>query len=371
MTAAKPIFFNKPLDPLNQKPQAFSRLSQRELEEVHVSSTHYPHSKESVASHHYSCESSPKDSSDYLEGHYKDQDAADNKDHHEHLPSSSGIAALKPHQPDQLSLPVDFGTLKNDRSMITGDFDISLSMNASSEPTLSKSSTAAFNGVEDQAISSVVSSLLSDNQIKDDFNIDQTEEREDINANRSSDGAQKENAHEAVSKMEEHEGSSSILAKFFMNHNEVASPTGSTSSSQASQSNPIVAALRVTNLLDELTATVSRLRLEGKDNKEMTIQLRRDVLADTNINIVSTSKQMEVSFLTNNATSNLLLTTHLTTLQNHLNALCPGQIVHIQTQLTPSSNSSNLGSDQDHSGDDLASFDQNNRGNFNNDEDAL
>ena len=72
---------------------------------------------------------------------------------------------------------------------------------------------------------------------------------------------------------------------------------------------------------------------------------------------------MEVSFFTSNAASNLLLNTHLTTLQNHLNSLCPGQVVNVQTQLTPSSGSSQMGSEQEHSHDDLASFDQGNRGN--------
>ena len=55
--------------------------------------------------------------------------------------------------------------------------------------------------------------------------------------------------------------------------------------------------------------------------------------------------------------------TVLTTLQNHLNSLCPGQVVNVQTQLTPSSGSSQMGSEQEHSHDDLASFDQGNRGN--------
>ncbi len=186
-------------------------------------------------------------------------------------------------------------------------------------------------------------------------------------------GMLREHEHEAMSNLgsKESKGNAPTIVKPLMAQAELSPITGSAGSSNAKLSEPVAAALRVTHLLDELTATVSRLRLENNNGKEMTIQLRRDVLADTDIHIVSSAKQMEVSFLTSNAASNGLLNTHLTTLQNHLNALCPGQVVNIQTQLTPSGSSSHLGGEQDHSQDDLASFDQGNRGNFSNDEDTL
>ncbi len=184
-------------------------------------------------------------------------------------------------------------------------------------------------------------------------------------------GTQHERAHEVTHKMAESEESNPTMARPVIARAEIAPVVGSASSSSANLSESVAAALRVTHLLDELTAAVSRLRLDSSDGKEMTIQLRRDVLPETNIHIVSTSKQMEVSFFTSSASSNLLLNTHLTTLQSHLNSLCPGQVVNIQTQLTPSSGSSQMGTEQDHSRDDLASFDQGNRGNSNNDNDTL
>jgi hypothetical protein len=180
-----------------------------------------------------------------------------------------------------------------------------------------------------------------------------------------SDLGQTQHGHDRESshKMAEGEENHAMMMRTSMAHAELKTVTGSAGSSETGRSASMDATMRVTHLLDELTAVVSRLRLDSSDGKEMTIQLRRDVLADTNIQIVSTSKQMEVSFLTSNAASNLLLNTHLTTLQNHLNALCPGQVVTVQTQLTPSSSSSHLGNEQDQSHDDLASFDQGNRGN--------
>ena len=176
-------------------------------------------------------------------------------------------------------------------------------------------------------------------------------------------GTQYERAHEATHKMAEGEENNATMVKPTITRAEIAPVTGSLGSSGADLSDPVAATLRVMHLLDELTAAVSRLRLDSSDGKEMTIQLRREVLPETNIHIVSTSKQMEVSFFTSNAASNFLLNTHLTTLQNHLNSLCPGQVVNVQTQLTPSSGSSQMGSEQEHSHDDLASFDQGNRGN--------
>ena len=184
-------------------------------------------------------------------------------------------------------------------------------------------------------------------------------------------GTQQERAHEATHKMVEGEENNTTMARSVITRTEIAPVTGSLGSSGADLSESLAAALRVTHLLDELTAAVSRLRLDSSDGKEMTIQLRRDVLAETNIHIVSTTKQIEVSFFTSNAGSNLLLNTHLTTLQNHLNSLCPGQVVNVQTQLTSSGGSSQMGSEQERSHDDLANFDQGNRGNSNNDNDTL
>ena len=194
---------------------------------------------------------------------------------------------------------------------------------------------------------------------------------QDVGDDTDFNGTQHERAHEATHKMVEGEENNAAIARPAITRAEIAPVTGSAGSSGADLSESVAAALRVTHLLDELTAAVSRLRLDSSDGKEMTIQLRRDVLAETNIHIVSTAKQMEVSFLTSNAASDRLLNTHLTTLQNHLNALCPGQVVSVQTQLTPSSGSSQMGAEQDHSQDDLASFEQGNRGNSNNDNDTL
>ncbi len=177
--------------------------------------------------------------------------------------------------------------------------------------------------------------------------------------------------HEATHKMAEGEENNAMIVKPAIARAEVAPVTGSLNSSGADLSESVAAALRVTHLLDELTAAVSRLHLDSSDGKEMTIQLRRDILPETNVHIISTGKQMEVSFLTKNATSNLLLNTHLTTLQNHLNALCPGQVVNLQAQLIRSTGNSQTGSEQDRSRDDLASFDQGNRENSNNDNDTL
>ncbi|MBX9577264.1 MAG: hypothetical protein K2W97_02170 [Chthoniobacterales bacterium] len=194
---------------------------------------------------------------------------------------------------------------------------------------------------------------------------------QDVGDDTDFNGTQHERAHEATHKMVEGEENNAMIARPAITHAEIAPVTGSAGSSGADLSESVAAALRVTHLLDELTAAVSRLRLDSSDGKEMTIQLRRDVLAETNIHIVSTAKQMEVSFLTSNVASDRLLNTHLTTLQNHLNALCPGQVVIVQTQLTPSSGSSQMGAEQDHSQNDLASFEQGNRGNSNNDNDTL
>jgi hypothetical protein len=182
-----------------------------------------------------------------------------------------------------------------------------------------------------------------------------------------SDRPHQERTHEVVHNMAGSEKNNEITVRSA--HAEIVSAVDLDSSS-TSFTQPVAAALRVTHLLDELTAVVNRLRFDSSDGKEMTIQVRRDILPETNIHIISTEKQIEVSFLTSNQASNLLLNTHLTTLQNHLNTLCPGQVVNVQTQLISSTGSSSMKNEQDHSDNDLASFDQRNRRNFNNDDDA-
>lgn len=183
-----------------------------------------------------------------------------------------------------------------------------------------------------------------------------------------------EHPHETRNQMgeKENEGNSPVM-KTLVSRTELTPVTASPASSQAALSKSVATTLRVTHLLDELMAVVSRLRLEGQDGKAMTIQLKNETLADTNVRLVSTGKQLEVSFLTSNPNSHLLLNENknLLTLQSRLNALCSGQVVTVQTQLTSSSHSSDLGNEQNHSRDDLASFDQGNRGNFSNNEDTL
>jgi hypothetical protein len=178
--------------------------------------------------------------------------------------------------------------------------------------------------------------------------------------------------HKIADNIAEGDGESQAVVGSTAREVNVTPTMGSSSISSGSDlSLPVAEALRVTHLLDELTAAVSRLRLDSRDGKEMTIQLKREVLAETDIHIIATAKQVEVSFATRSQASNLLLNNHLVTLQNHLNALCPGQVVNIQTQLTSSASSSSSGNEQDPSHDDLASFDQRNRGNSSNDNDNL
>ena len=125
---------------------------------------------------------------------------------------------------------------------------------------------------------------------------------------------------------------------------------------------------RFSDFLTELTATVDRARLNTSQN--MTLQLRSDVLEGTNIHISGDATHINVVFSTVNAASNALLNTHLGTLQNHLTALCPGQFVDIKMTPMAASSSSNFG-DKDDSSNDLASFDQGNRGNSRNNDDVL
>lgn len=125
------------------------------------------------------------------------------------------------------------------------------------------------------------------------------------------------------------------------------------------------------SLMNELTASVNTLRLNRANGQDMTLNLRSDVLEATSIHITGNATHMTVDFSTANAASNLLLNTHLTTLQNHLTELCPGQVVDIRTQFVGQASLRDFTSDSDsRSRDDLASFDQGNRGSRNND-DAL
>ncbi len=151
---------------------------------------------------------------------------------------------------------------------------------------------------------------------------------------------------------------------------------GSLSSSSMLQEGipkPIAAAVRSAqfsdSLMNELTATVQTLRLNKANGQDMTLNLRSDVLEATSIHITGSATHVTVDFFTANAASNLLLNTHLVALQNHLAELCPTQLVDIRTQFVGQtsprdfSSSSNSGN-----GDDLASFDQGNRGSKNHDD---
>ena len=475
MTVAKPISLLKPPSSLDQKP-ALSRLSKRELEEVHAAPTHYPqqdyHAADSQSpsdgtSEHSSQKpvaqkSSNTPLSDFLDntkksegqqfknlvtGHEKAEPVEDNNSDvdqsndalrysQDHLPSDSslagGVTALLSHvkslfQPYRPSasldddgsivpttavtgniFPVPTGaTKKEDEGTLLSRLGIAVesvlpSVNKQTgtdlaAPTLVTSQTT-INAAKNTAVfsPSLKESLLDDDGVTSGLDLEEQLDNvsshdqkgesgsvrnvevrgkifatQDVGDDTDFNGTEHERAHEATHKMVEGEENNAAIARPAITRAEIAPVTGSAGSSGADLSESVAAALRVTHLLDELTAAVSRLRLDSSDGKEMTIQLRRDVLAETNIHIVSTAKQMEVSFLTSNAASDRLLNTHLTTLQNHLNALCPGQVVSVQTQLTPSSGSSQMGAEQDHSQDDLASFEQGNRGNSNNDNDTL
>ena len=126
----------------------------------------------------------------------------------------------------------------------------------------------------------------------------------------------------------------------------------------------------LSNLLDELTATVSQARLNSTNGQNITFQFRSDVLDMTSVRINANTKQMEVAFSTRSAVSNTMLNNHLTTLQNHLAALCPGQAVEVKTQFLASQNSSEFSSDGD-SQDDFSNLNQENRGDFQDHGDTL
>ncbi|MFZ4115105.1 MAG: type III secretion HpaP family protein [Chthoniobacterales bacterium] len=131
-------------------------------------------------------------------------------------------------------------------------------------------------------------------------------------------------------------------------------------------SKQMASAIRTGNLSDflsELTATVSQVRRNSANGQDITLQLRSDVLDATSIHINANTAQMQVAFSTTSAASNALLNAHLTTLQNHLAMLCPGQAVEVKNQFLASSSSSNFNNDGE-TRDDLASFNQENRGNL-------
>lgn len=402
MTVAKPIPLVKSPSSLDQKP-ALSRLSKRELEELHAAPTHYPQQDHHDMDHLPSASSlaggvttllsqvkSPfqpyRPSTSLNDYGNEDQLNAFDLDV---IKSQTSIGNLKPVLQDNV-VEIPIGTI-NPHAVAQQDQSVSFDNQASmSDVILPMSDSVLTNNItkkEDEGTllnrlglgnDDGASSLDLEKQLDDVSPHDQKEESgsvrnlevrgkvfaaQDAGDDTNFNETQHERAHEVTHKMTEGEENNATIGRSSIARAEIAPVTGSAGSSGPDLSDPVAAALRVTHLLDELTAAVSRLRLDSSDGKEMTIQLRRDVLPETNIHIVSTSKQMEVSFLTSNAASNLLLNTHLTTLQNHLNALCPEQVVSVQTRLAPSSESHQTGSEQEHSHDDLASFDQGNRGN--------
>ncbi len=127
---------------------------------------------------------------------------------------------------------------------------------------------------------------------------------------------------------------------------------GALSSAQELGSNiskSLASALRTGNISDfmsELTATVSQVRRNSASGQDITFQLRSDVLEGTSIHIHANKTQMQVDFSTTSAASNALLSEHLTTLQNHLTTLCPGQVVEVKNQYLTSSYSAEWKSDQ-------------------------
>ena len=373
MTVTKPISLLKTPSSVDQKPVLF-RLSKRELEEVHTALTHYPQQY-----HPATDAQSPSDrtseNSSQKSSSASPTDSLDKTKKSEGQQFKSVVTGQEKKNPltskrfyHEKEEPVDDSNSDSDQNNDSLCHDLDHLPSASS---LAGGATALLSQVKSLFQPYRPSILLDDIKV-DVAKVDGSSALvDDAGDDTDFNGTQYERAHEATRKMAEGEENNATMVKPGITRAEIAPVTGSAGSSGADLSDPVAAALRVTHLLDELTAAVSRLRLDSSDGKEMTIQLRREVLPETNIHIVSTSKQMEVSFFTSNAASNLLLNTHLTTLQNHLNSLCPGQVVNVQTQLTPSSGSSQMGSEQEHSHDDLASFDQGNRGNFNNDDDTL
>ena len=135
----------------------------------------------------------------------------------------------------------------------------------------------------------------------------------------------------------------------------------------------LASAIRTGNIstfLSELTATVAQARLNSANGQNITFQLRSDVLDATTVHINANKQQMEVAFSTSSAASNTMLNNNITTLQNHLVALCPGQSVEVKTEFRSSSNSSEF-SNQKGTEDDFAGLNQKNRGRLSDDKDTL
>lgn len=135
----------------------------------------------------------------------------------------------------------------------------------------------------------------------------------------------------------------------------------------------LASAIRTGNIstfLSELTATVTQARLNSANGQDITLQIRSDVLDATTVHINVNKQQMEVAFSTSSAASNTMLNNNITTLQNHLVALCPGQSVEVKTEFRSSSNSSEF-SNQKGTEDDFASLNQKNRGLLSDDKDTL
>lgn len=151
---------------------------------------------------------------------------------------------------------------------------------------------------------------------------------------------------------------------------------GGASLSQQGIPEPVAVAVRSSrfsdSLLNELTASVRSLSLNTADGRDMTVSLRSDVLADTNIHIVGSGTHIAVEFSTANAASSQLLNAHMALLQTHLTELCPGQVIDIKSQFvnTPS-NLRDFNNEHDSSQDDIASFDQGNRGSRDKHDDTL
>lgn len=149
-----------------------------------------------------------------------------------------------------------------------------------------------------------------------------------------------------------------------------SAPAGVSSSLAQPLPAPVAAAVRSSRFsafLTELTASVAHARLNG--GQDMTLQLRSDVLEGTSIHISGDAAHLGVVFATSSAASNTLLNSQLTTLQNHLATICPGQTIDIK--MTQSSSDSSTSTDKDSTSDDLASFDQQNRGDLRNNDNGL
>ena len=134
--------------------------------------------------------------------------------------------------------------------------------------------------------------------------------------------------------------------------------------SQNSISEPVAAALRLNQFLDELSAAADKIRLNTDTGNDVTINLRSDILEGTNVRINANATHIAVSFSTNNAESNTLLNSNLAVLQNHLVSLCPGQVVSIKADLLTSTTPSNSSSEEERSGKNSAGADEKNRESF-------